>query len=582
MPACPGCSKIVDSTRGLQTHKRQCTFLKAKSAQVLQVFHAHRKQNGKARWQKREEIPVEEEVNNDLRITCAAYVTRELPGEVAACGRRKAALAAVKTVAAQSQQNLEEHSENSAKSGPRLREFNMSTIKLHGLGDYVATIREHGTTDNYSTQTGELAHRRVKRIFPVIQKSRFMLGIAKYKQRQYILQKIHDNSLAFATSGQKRKRAARDMVDTPWLQFEDVEDLPGGTPEQHHIISSDVHHGLFITDWLSNNENDPALKDFLPKLKDHCLAQILNDDYDGDGTLKYSVTQRSQVHIVNNKIYRHKRMQIKYTTYDCQRSQDTLNPRTHANAMVLSCEDDDSGLDPFPYWFCRILSIFHVMGQYISPDSIVQDLQRIEVLWVHWYGREGDVRGSWKSRRLHKVGFIDSDDDTAFSFLNPTRIIRGVHIIPSFCHRRTRELLPPSQTARVPSENDEDYRLYNIGMFVDHDMIMRFRGGGVGHKSTREATNIFLSDRHRTEWVNERRDDDTNDTTDDIPEAIDDEEDDYGYNDPMDQQVMDEEGDGEGEHEHAWGEDDNFDDLGPEEGDGDNDDAETLLGYATF
>ena len=31
--------------------------------------------------------------------------------------------------------------------------------------------------------------------------------------------------------------------------------------------------------------------------------------------------------------------------------------------------------------------------------------------------------------------------------------------------------------------------------FVDRDMAMRFRGGGVGHTSTRAATNTFLSDR---------------------------------------------------------------------------------------
>jgi hypothetical protein len=31
--------------------------------------------------------------------------------------------------------------------------------------------------------------------------------------------------------------------------------------------------------------------------------------------------------------------------------------------------------------------------------------------------------------------------------------------------------------------------------FVDRDMAMRFRGGGVGHTSTRAATNSFLSDR---------------------------------------------------------------------------------------
>ncbi|KAG6812796.1 hypothetical protein H0H92_000428 [Tricholoma furcatifolium] len=480
------------------------------------------------------------------RITCAAYVTRELPAEVAARGRRKAALAAVKSVPRSNSQRRqhpknEEQPEKTAKTRPRLREFNMSTVKLHGLGDYAATIREHGTTDNYSTQTGELAHRRVKRIFPVIQKSQFTLGIAKYEQRQRILQRIHEKSHTFAT-GQKRKRLDNhDAGNTPWLQFEDMEDLPEGSPDQHHIISSDVRHGLFIPDWLSENEDDPSLKNFLPKLKDHCLAQILNDDYDGD-ILKYSAVERSRIHIVNNKLYRHKRIRVNYTTYDCQRSQDTLNPRTHANAMVLSREDDDSGLQPFPYWFCRILGILHLLVQYISPDLVVQDPQQIEVLWVRWYGRDGDASGGWKSRRLHKIGFVDSEDDAAFGFLDPARIIRGVHIIPSFCNGRTQELLPPSRIARAPSENDDDYRLYCIEMFVDRNMMMRFRGGGLYmKKKTTTDTRI-----------------------------------------PMDQRVGNDDDDGEADHAHELGEDDDLDELGPEDGDGDNDDAETLLGYGAF
>jgi hypothetical protein len=31
--------------------------------------------------------------------------------------------------------------------------------------------------------------------------------------------------------------------------------------------------------------------------------------------------------------------------------------------------------------------------------------------------------------------------------------------------------------------------------FSDRDLVMRFRGGGVGHKSTRDATDFFKNDR---------------------------------------------------------------------------------------
>jgi hypothetical protein len=43
------------------------------------------------------------------------------------------------------------------------------------------------------------------------------------------------------------------------------------------------------------------------------------------------------------------------------------------------------------------------------------------------------------------------------------------------------------------------HALLFFASFCDRDMIMRFRGGGVGHSSTRDATNHFLTDRHPTD-----------------------------------------------------------------------------------
>lgn len=37
--------------------------------------------------------------------------------------------------------------------------------------------------------------------------------------------------------------------------------------------------------------------------------------------------------------------------------------------------------------------------------------------------------------------------------------------------------------------------------FVDRDMVMRFRGGGVGHTSTQAASNIFRQDRDHLDSV---------------------------------------------------------------------------------
>lgn len=77
------------------------------------------------------------------------YVTKDLPSEEAARSRWKA------RKAAQGQQPLQTNPRNhqgQAQEGPKVRRFNFKTYKLHALGDYVSTIQQFGTTDNYSTQ----------------------------------------------------------------------------------------------------------------------------------------------------------------------------------------------------------------------------------------------------------------------------------------------------------------------------------------------------------------------------------------------------------------------------------------------
>jgi hypothetical protein len=76
------------------------------------------------------------------KVTCQAFVTRELPRETAARARQQAKKA-----------NDKGASNSKITTSPKLKHFNMSTPKLHFLGDYVSTIKYFGTTDSYSTQT---------------------------------------------------------------------------------------------------------------------------------------------------------------------------------------------------------------------------------------------------------------------------------------------------------------------------------------------------------------------------------------------------------------------------------------------
>jgi hypothetical protein len=90
--------------------------------------------------------------------TCSAFNTHELPREVNARSRRKAA------ASAKGRESDKLKGKKAPKSGkgkgkqqdskPRHRKlFSLSTYKLYALGEYTWAILQYGTTESYSTQT---------------------------------------------------------------------------------------------------------------------------------------------------------------------------------------------------------------------------------------------------------------------------------------------------------------------------------------------------------------------------------------------------------------------------------------------
>ena len=144
------------------------------------------------------------------------------------------------------------------------------------------------------------------------------------------------------------------------------------------------------------------------------------------------------------------------------RVHDRLNPRMHADFMTLSHEDDEESQDKFPYWFGRIVSIFHTAVVYTGPGSRSVEPQHMEFLFVWWFGRDLGHRGGWNAKHLHRIGFVDGADKAAFGFLDPKEVIRGIHLIPAFHYGRTRDLLPPSRIARPGRDNDEDWQFFYV------------------------------------------------------------------------------------------------------------------------
>jgi len=204
------------------------------------------------------------------------------------------------------------------------------------------------------------------------------------------------------------------------------------------------------------------MKDFPPHLKEHILGRLLNNVYEGDER-QFTSAQRNSIHIINNQLYRHKVLRVNYTTYDLRRAQDSLNPRTQADVMVLAHEDESE--NPHPYWYAQIIGVFHVMVRHTGSESRSTAPQHIEFLWVHWLGCDLTYQAGWAAKRLPHIGFLDHDDPSAFGFLDPLHVIRGMHLIPGFAHG-TSQQIPSDSPARQTSDDIEDWNCFYVNMCV--------------------------------------------------------------------------------------------------------------------
>ncbi|KAJ8088296.1 hypothetical protein PM082_022368 [Marasmius tenuissimus] len=467
---------------------------------------------------------------------CSAFITKELPHETAARGRRKANLVKKKAAA-----GGESGGKGKAKAsvGSKQKFFNLNTYKVHSLGHYVPKIRLFGTTDSYSTQVGELEHRRVKQFYARTNKSRYVRQVAKHERRERLVKTVETRVRRL----QEKKAPSSQKNQQP------VQSATAQT------ISEDRSDYFDVYRWMKENSNDPAVHRFLPKLKHHLLAIILDRR---DAT--FSEDECASLEILNDHLYQHKVMDIEYTSYDMRQCQDTINVRTHSDVMVLANEKDP---DAHVYWYARVIGIFHAR---VSYRRMLMD---IPFLWVRWLGLDTDRPFGPTSKRLPKVGYMLSDDPNAISFLNPGFVLCAVHLIPAFSLGRRMDLLAPS-IARRPEEKDADWHRYCVNIFVDRDMFSRYIPGfAVGHHHIHAAKHttqdhsdssneesgassdssviIMVSDSELDETVIDDRDEE-----DDDDRAS--EMDDYGYRSSNSQD--EEEIEGEGEVEESQWEDD--------------------------
>lgn len=84
-----------------------------------------------------------------------------------------------------------------------------------------------------------------------------------------------------------------------------------------------------------------------------------------------------------------------------------------SSAVMISAIEDDGGSEHHEFWYAQVLGIFSAQCRLRSADA--NTLTRLDFLWVRWYGRDPDEEGPG-----------------AFGFINPTDVIRAMHLIPAF------------------------------------------------------------------------------------------------------------------------------------------------------
>ena len=143
-------------------------------------------------------------------------------------------------------------------------------------------------------------------------------------------------------------------------------------------------------------------------------------------------------------------------TYDNRRDQDTINPKWQSDIMVLADKDPTH-----PYWYARVIDIFHAMVQLNSPEIWSWEFQRMEFLWVQWYGIDDEVKSGFAAKRMFQVSFFEGSD--AIGFVNPADVLCAIHLIPHFAGPRITDLLGQS-IVRREDEMDQDYERYYMNM----------------------------------------------------------------------------------------------------------------------
>ena len=173
--------------------------------------------------------------------------------------------------------------------------------------------------------------------------------------------------------------------------------------------------------------------------------------------------------IVKDRLFQQSVLRVNYTTYDMCRDQDTINPRTHADIMILSGNVSEE--QTHPYWYARVVGIYQATVKYSDPGSPKHGLYQMDFLFVRWFGDDPEHRSGSKAKWLHRIGFVEQEDEAAFGFLDPDQVVRGVHLIPAFAYGQTSALSNKS-FIRHDCKGDKDWQNYYVNQYASYCLFL--------------------------------------------------------------------------------------------------------------
>ena len=218
------------------------------------------------------------------------------------------------------------------------------------------------------------------------------------------------------------------------------------------VLLFDVHHCLE--------------QNFILQLKAHLLphVQALHDanvlvdlpepSVTADAMDTEGLSMLNQVVFQRDWIYQHHILWVNNTTYDVHHAQDTINPCTdHQDVMLLSPLESS-----YLFLYAHVLGIFHASIIYTGQGMKDYLPRCMEFLWVNWFDLV-DVPAGWEHTTLDHLRFVLITQDDAYGFVDPTNVIRGCHLIPAFSSARIHpDGIPVSWNVR----DEGDWKYYYV------------------------------------------------------------------------------------------------------------------------